>query len=198
MLFIPLLALSGVGRMVPGLSIPPQDRHRSCVRGLLSSPGLRTPVDAGRDVRPRRGQDVEGGQPRRWGSFCPQSQSRRSPSAALTAMRVLCSLAPCWPCISSAPRSGCQHLPGGISPRHSSAVVPNSPVFPREESRGAAVAAPQVQVPSWWPPPAAASLGSALPALQAVVSLSRSWVHQAGLQAEHSRAGRTIILCPTG
>ncbi|KFQ98159.1 Protein SOGA1, partial [Opisthocomus hoazin] len=69
-----------------------------------------------------------------------------------------------------------------------SAVVPNTPVFPREDSRGAAVAAPQVQVPSWWPPPAAASLGSALPALQAVVSLSRSWVHQAGLQAEHSRA----------
>lgn len=74
--------------------------------------------------------------------------------------------------------------PGWDFSRQSLAVLPNSPLCPPKYSRAAAVATPRFQEPSWLPAAAAASSGTALPALEVLLPLA--WVQQARLQAGHS------------
>lgn len=134
---------------------------------------------------------VEGGHPQHWGNLLPAEvvPSVPWPCPALTAMRVFHSLALCWqqPMAIHQLRS-LEQLPAPPRwdfSRQSSAVVPNSPLSPAKESRAAAVAAPRFQVPLWLPATTAPP-GSALPSLQVMLPLSRSWVQPAELQAEHS------------
>lgn len=75
----------------------------SGIRALLSSPGsqhgwgLSTPTDAARGMYGcGEGRRLRKGSLGTAGSSCAQNQSHRSPSPALTVMRVFRSLAPCW------------------------------------------------------------------------------------------------------
>ena len=202
MLFIPLLGLSGMGRMVPGLSIPPQDRHLGAA-SEPSSPPLGHSAGQG-SAHLRMLQEGCTAATRAGGGGREASALGEAPAEAVPSVPQPCPHSDEVFLLPHTVLAAARGHPSAPLPRagaskwdffgQSSAVVPNFPLSSPEESRAAAGAAPQFQVPSWLPA-AAASSGSTLPALRVVLHLSRSRVQQAGLQAEHSRAGRT---CPTG
>lgn len=137
----------------------PGQASGSSIRALRFSPGSQhgwgfsTPVDAaGGMYGCGKGRGWREGSLSAGGSSCLQNQSHRSHSPALTVMKVFCSLTPCW----QQPTAVHQlHSPERVPApprrdfsRQSSAVIPDSLLPPPKESRAAAVAAPQFQVPS--------------------------------------------------
>lgn len=100
MLFIPPLGSSRASGMVLELGIPPQGlavaSEPFCPPRITVQDGALHPHGCcSRDIWPRQGQGVEGGQPRCWGKLLP---------------------AEAVPSVPIAPQRQCQHLLGGISP----------------------------------------------------------------------------------